>query len=292
MDDIKLRSFLAVVDTGSINKAAELLDIAPVSVKRQLDAIEAEVDSALLIRTPHGTMLTESGKHYYDFAKETLDQFSLLKKRISRLSFPSKQLLTICSSSNYSSVDLESLSVAFMKRYPLSSVMLLPSDRITWVEKVLTGKADCASCNEGYFDSLKNDKLLYHPVLKTNYVAVMSHAHPLSTQKQLSMEQLSNEKLFFNYHLLNQFHTLTQQHEIRTEHINLSPSSSQVFNICMEGSIFISLNPLHTQYSSLASVNINIPPLGCGFITKKNMSKTLQDFIHFSQQLEISRSVT
>lgn len=292
MDDIKLRSFLAVVDTGSINKAAELLDIAPVSVKRQLDAIEAEVDSALLIRTSHGTVLTESGKHYYDFAKETMNRFSNLKKKISLLSSHSKQVLTVCSNSNYASVDLETLSVSYMKRHSDVSVLLLPSDRITWVENVLTGKADCATISKGYFDSLENEKLLYHPVLETNYVAVMSHTHPLSTQKQLTMEQLSNEKLYFNYHLLNIFYTLTQQHGIRTEHISSSPSSSQVFNICMEGSIFISLNPLHTQYSSLASVNIDIPPLGCGFITTKNISKSLQDFIHFAQQLASNNSVT
>lgn len=284
MDDIKLRSFLAVADTGSINKAAELLDIAPVSVKRQLDAIEAEVSSTLLIRTPHGTILTESGKQYYNFAKETLNHFSILKKRIVCCSSHVKQVLTVCSSSNYSSVDLEALSISFMKEHPNVSILFLPSDRITWAENVLTGKADCATSNQGYFDSLHTDKLLYHPVFATDYVAVMSDTHPLSSQKKLTMEQLSHEKLYFNHHLMNIFYAMTQQHGIRTEHINASPSSSLVFNICTERSIFITLSPLHTQYSSLVSINIDAPPLECGLITTKNISGTLQSFIRFAQQ--------
>lgn len=285
MDDTKLKSFLAVADTGSMNKAAEQLNIAPVSVKRQIDVIEAEVNSTLLIRTPHGTVLTESGKLYYDFAKETLDQFSHLKKKINRLSSSSKQVLTVCSNSNYSSVDMENLSVSYMKTHPDVSVLLLPCDRITWVENVLSGIADCASISKGYFDSIDNDRLLYHPVLKTNYMAIMSPSHPLSAQKKLTLEQLSEEKLCFNHQLLNMFYSLTQQHKIRTEHIISSPSPSLVFNICTEGSIFISLDPLHTQYSSLIHISIDTPPLDCGFITSKNTSKTLQEFIRFAQQL-------
>ena len=285
MDDIKLKSFLTVADTGSINKAATLLGIAPVSVKRQLDAIEEEVNCPLLIRTPHGTVLTENGKHYYDFAKETLNQFSQLKKKISRSSPHAKQVLTICSSSNYSSFNLEALSVAFMNQHPHISVLLLPSDTNTWVENVCTGKADCASCNEGYFYSLKNDKLLYHPMNSTYYIAVMSHMHPLSSHKNLTMEQLSQEKLCFNHRILNQFYTLTQKHGIQTEHFHSSPSSSLVFNICTAGFIYITLAPLHEQYSTLSSIKIDTPPLGCGFITSTHISQALHEFIHFSKQL-------
>lgn len=290
MDDIKLRSFLTVADTGSINKAAALLGIAPVSVKRQLDSIEEEVRCPLLIRTPHGTVLTESGKHYYDFAKETLHHFSQLKQKISLSTPRSKQVLTICSSSNYSSFNLEALSVAFMHRHPHISVRLLPSDTNTWVENVCTGKADCASCNEGYFSSLKNDQLLYHPINTTHYVAVMSRTHPLSSHKNLTMEQLSQEKLYFNHRVLNRFFALTQKHRIQTEHFHSSPSSSLVFNICTAGFIYITLAPLHEQYNTLSSARIDIPPLGCGFITSAHMSKALHAFIHFSKELTDLRS--
>ncbi len=284
MDDTKLKSFLTVVNTGSINKAADILGLAPVSIKRQLDTIEAEINSTLLIRTSHGTVLTESGKYYFDFAQDTLDQFAQLKKNISRLSSRSSQEIILCSGADYSSISLETLSTSFTKKHPNASVLLLPSDTNTWVDNILTGKADCAATTKKYFESLETDKLVYHPTHTTNYVAVMNPRHPLSGEKSLTLDRLSQEKLYFNHHVLNSFFQMTQQHGIWTENFSTSPSSALVFNICANSSIYITMGQLHTQYHSLTSIPIDRPLIECGLITKRNPSKTLQTFIDHAQQ--------
>lgn len=57
----QLRAYLAVVDEKSFNKAADVLGVPRRTLRRQIDALESEMGSSLLVRTPGGTAPTERG---------------------------------------------------------------------------------------------------------------------------------------------------------------------------------------------------------------------------------------
>jgi LysR family nitrogen assimilation transcriptional regulator len=70
----QLRYFLAIVDNGSLSKAAERLYIAQSALSSQLAKLEQELGTTLVSRGPHGVRITESGIAFYEHAQTILQQ--------------------------------------------------------------------------------------------------------------------------------------------------------------------------------------------------------------------------
>lgn len=58
----QLDTFLAVVEAGSFNKAAERLYISPPAVIKQINLLESSLGVRLFTRTHRGLVLTEAGR--------------------------------------------------------------------------------------------------------------------------------------------------------------------------------------------------------------------------------------
>ena len=69
MDFRQLKTFLTVVDTGNITRAAEILHIVQPAVSRQIKLLEEDLDTLLFERQRQGMVLTESGKLLVDDPK-------------------------------------------------------------------------------------------------------------------------------------------------------------------------------------------------------------------------------
>ena len=65
----QLETFLAVVESGSFNKAAERLYISPPAVIKQINLLEKSLDLQLFVRTHRGLRLTKAGQSLYQDAK-------------------------------------------------------------------------------------------------------------------------------------------------------------------------------------------------------------------------------
>ncbi|MFC0805280.1 nitrogen assimilation transcriptional regulator NAC [Ensifer sp. P24N7] len=74
MDIRRLRSFIVIVDTGSITRAADVLHIAQPALSQQLAALEDHFRQKLLIRSQQGVSMTEAGKAVYRHAQIILRQ--------------------------------------------------------------------------------------------------------------------------------------------------------------------------------------------------------------------------
>lgn len=67
-----LETFCAVVDAGSLNRAAELLHLSQPAVTKQVRALEAELGVALLVRGPQGVTLTPIGRRIHLLARRAV----------------------------------------------------------------------------------------------------------------------------------------------------------------------------------------------------------------------------
>ncbi len=68
-----LKTFVAVCELGSFNKAAEKLYISPTAVMKQMNSLEAHLDLRLIERAQSGINLTEVGDRIYQDAKFLID---------------------------------------------------------------------------------------------------------------------------------------------------------------------------------------------------------------------------
>lgn len=70
-----LRSFFAIVEQGSLNKAAERLRVSQSTLTRQAQALEQEVGGPLLERSPGGVAPTAAGYALIEGMRPVLEQF-------------------------------------------------------------------------------------------------------------------------------------------------------------------------------------------------------------------------
>ena len=68
----QIKTFLQVVERGSLSKAAEDLFVTPASVMKQMNALEERLGLRLLERTNQGVALTTAGQTIYNAAKELI----------------------------------------------------------------------------------------------------------------------------------------------------------------------------------------------------------------------------
>ncbi|WP_050465365.1 LysR substrate-binding domain-containing protein [Herbaspirillum autotrophicum] len=76
MEIRQIKYFLAVVDSGSVSRAAGRLFVAQSALSKQISDLETDLDVQLLHRSRSGVFPTESGKVFYEYGKAILKQMS------------------------------------------------------------------------------------------------------------------------------------------------------------------------------------------------------------------------
>lgn len=74
MDIRRLKSFIVIVDSGSITRAADILHVAQPALSQQLAALEDHFGQKLLIRSQQGVTMTDAGRAVYRHAQIILRQ--------------------------------------------------------------------------------------------------------------------------------------------------------------------------------------------------------------------------
>ena len=74
MEIRQIKYFLAVVDSGSVSRAARRLFVAQSALSKQISDLEIDLDVKLLHRSRSGVFPTESGKVFYEYGQAILKQ--------------------------------------------------------------------------------------------------------------------------------------------------------------------------------------------------------------------------
>lgn len=72
METNNLQTFLSIIDSGSFTKTAEENFISSTAVMKQINKLEAEMDTKLFKRSNNGVVLTPAGKKFQGYAHQIL----------------------------------------------------------------------------------------------------------------------------------------------------------------------------------------------------------------------------
>ena len=86
LDTRRLAAFVKIVDTGSLTRAADSLNVAQPALSQQVAALEAFFREPLLVRSKRGVVPTEAGRALYRHAQTILRQLSQAKTDVSQSS--------------------------------------------------------------------------------------------------------------------------------------------------------------------------------------------------------------
>ncbi len=80
----QLRYFVAIVDHGSLSRAALVLHVAQPALTQQLRQLEEELGAQLLHRSAQGVLSTDAGKVFYEHAQAILKQVADAKSAVTQ----------------------------------------------------------------------------------------------------------------------------------------------------------------------------------------------------------------
>ena len=74
--------FHAAARSGSISKAADALGVTPSAVSQQIQALEIQLGTALLVKMGRGVALTEAGERYFEMIGDEIERIADATNRI------------------------------------------------------------------------------------------------------------------------------------------------------------------------------------------------------------------
>lgn len=145
VDFKKLKSFVKVVDAGSVSRAADILRTAQPALSQQIAALESHFKHKLLIRSNHGIAPTEAGLILYRHAQLLLKQVEQAQIDIeqSSRSVAGRVSIGLATYSASSALSLPLLK-AMKARYPGIVIHINDSFGHVLSELIMTGKMDMA----------------------------------------------------------------------------------------------------------------------------------------------------
>ncbi|KAA0919346.1 LysR family transcriptional regulator [Dietzia sp. ANT_WB102] len=223
----QLLYFIEVAAAGSITGAAELLYVAQPTMSASMKDLENRVGRTLLVRSARGVTLTDEGAEFLGYARQVVEQMSLLEQRYLGQP-PSRRLLGV-SAQHYSFVVeafIRMVHSGEAEQYEFS----LRETR-TWdiIEDVRTLRSEVGILYRNDFNRKVIDKLLrdsglvFHPLFAAVPHVFISRQNPLASRESVTLGDLADlPRLTFDQGANNSFYfaeeilsTLSSQREIR-----------------------------------------------------------------------------
>jgi len=179
INPVRFRHFRAVLDQGSIRKAAEYLGTAPSVILRQIRHLEAEVGALLFVRGPDGAEPTPAAQHLLEFFN---DYQSLQKKFEDNM----HRLLDLPESSVRMSISegvlpslMNDVLAEFGKLFPKIEVVVNIKATNDIIKDVLESDADIGIA----YNPPATADLKYLASARHNVILAVSPIHPLANRK-------------------------------------------------------------------------------------------------------------
>jgi DNA-binding transcriptional LysR family regulator len=135
------RTFLAVLDTGSLSGAARALGLAQPTVRRRIEALEGALGTALFTRAPNGLLPTATALTLAEPARAMAHAAEAFVRTASAPADAVAGLVRVSASEVIAVEVLPPILAALKRRHPALVVALSPSNR---VEDVLRRESDIA----------------------------------------------------------------------------------------------------------------------------------------------------
>lgn len=125
---VEMRTFVEVVDRGSMAAAADHLDVSPQLIGRRMTQLETRLRTTLLLRNTRKSALTETGAIFYDRAVEILRRVGEAESAVAAAADQIRGELVISAPRAFGGFGLMPFVVAYLRTHPDVSARVLLSD--------------------------------------------------------------------------------------------------------------------------------------------------------------------
>lgn len=190
MDLKTLKTFQAIIQSGSFNRAAEELNYAQSTVTMQIQKLESDLGVQLLERG-RGVHLTEAGRLFYEQSQRIIKDMERLQGSLSDLRTGESGNVRIGASDPTASYRLPQLLHHFMNRFPKIEISVDIAATPVLCERLLRGELDMLLCSAPEMGK----ELHFEPLFMEEFVLFMPENHPLAAEPEIIADRLRGHRL-------------------------------------------------------------------------------------------------
>jgi DNA-binding transcriptional LysR family regulator len=184
---LQFQVLVAVIESKSFTKAAEMLGMTQSAVSQTISSLESALGVKLLIRSRRGITPTKIGERMLLHVREILRLTTLIKQEASASAGLEIGTLRIGSIPSVAAKWLPGVIGSFKNRFPGIELILFEGSHEEVRDWVVNSVVDL-----GFF-TLPCDGVQEIPLLKDNLKVFLPPNHPLNDQPALSLQQIAGD---------------------------------------------------------------------------------------------------
>ncbi len=296
-----LEYFVAVVNGGTITRAAEKLCASPSSISAAITHLEDEFKVQLFVRRhARGLSLTREGERFLREVRTVIKQVNNLDVIAGALSEEIVGPLDVGCLTNFASIVLSDLGTKFQEIYPRTVLQFhfLYGGHNKLMDGLRRGEIELALT----FDFEIPHDIVFTPLVALPTYVLMSADNPLAKKKKISLSELENEP-FIQWENSPARELASMAFHLKGVRPNIAYTSRQYMFIRTlvgndMGFTFINIRPKAQQAldgSKLVTIPLagSLHPLTLGIATLEapSLSPSLQAFADFCSEYVSERSI-
>ncbi len=285
MNNSQVRTALKVADVGSMTKAAEQLGITQPAVKKQIDALEAELGVRLFDRCAQGCSLTKAGEIFYKGMARITREVDSLLEAVAGADTTANEL-ALCVLPGVISPHFAEICRNLAHQHPDVTIRYVPMPYAERPLAIADHRADIGV----YFDIpqvLEEFNLKFWPSKRAvapgnlDMFCLLDPSHPLASRASITPDDLRGERLAaFDSHVFAALFGETEDPCAASNRIrSISNDVFEVLSFCNAGGIYLCRH-LTERYETLQRIPLAWNPPAEGFITRVEPSYPTRLFLN------------
>lgn len=189
----QLRHFVAVVESGTLSGASQVLHITQPALTRSIKNLEAQLKAELLERQSRGVVTTDAGERLYHQAKMILNEATRTANDVSATARGERGKLSIGVAAMFAGDTMASVLGTLAKEVPHLRVDVQEGFFEGLVASLKTSKVEALISN--FPPGIADENLIFEPLIKVNSSFVVGTEHPLAGKSEISMQDLRDHAL-------------------------------------------------------------------------------------------------
>ena len=181
-----LRLFVAVIEHGSIAKAADLEHIVPSAVSKRLSDLEFQLGISLLTRQHAGVIATPAGEALARHARDVIRTLDRIPRELNAISSEDRITLRVWANQTATVGYVLDDIHGFQSRHPQINIRFEERPSLPTIDAVANGSADLGVV--GYFQP--TDRLQVRPYRRVPLMLVVPPAHPLAGRNDIRFAEV------------------------------------------------------------------------------------------------------
>lgn len=283
----EIELFVHVAETGSLSRAAELLNVSNASASRHLAALEARLGVRLVERNTRRLYLTETGQEFFQRSRAILSDLRDAESTVNAAALNPTGVLRVTASLSFSMHHIAPLLREYTDRYPNVTVHVEAANRYL---DIIDNNIDVAIRNREYEP---DSNITIRRLAGTRRILVAAPAYLSRHGVPREIDDLHRHKLLIYTHANNPNELrFTRDDAQQTIHVKglLESNDGQILRAAALDGMGILVQPSYIVYDDIVAGRLvpmlddwDLPRLtvNLAYPSRKHLSAKVRTFIDF-----------